>query len=33
MMKKHTNSKLKKEIKVNDEMEFPDLSRPVVEKK
>lgn len=32
-MKKHTNSKLKKEIKVNDEMEFPDLSRPVVEKK
>ena len=33
MMNKHKNSKLKKEIKVNDEMEFPDLSRPVVEKK
>ena len=33
MMNKHKNSKLKKEIKVNDEMEFPELSRPVVEKK
>ena len=33
MMTKHTNSKRKKGIKVNDEMEFPDLSRPVVEKK
>tara|TARA_B100000424_G_C22886010_1_gene471409 strand:+ start:660 stop:1109 length:450 start_codon:yes stop_codon:yes gene_type:complete len=32
-MNKHTESKLKKEIKVNDELEFPDLSTPVVEKK
>ncbi len=32
-MNKHRNSKLKKEIKVNDETEFPDLSRSIVKEK